>query len=319
MGGEVAAVNRGLAGPAAGVAPVKLVVGGIAREVGAVAQGGLFIERVARLNHLEVAGVEALGHLDDLDLHGVALGGEGVAIAEDERDVTGPLAQGGERVAVHGGVRAGDRGQRAIADVGGAGHDVGAPLAGILREGFHLRRQPINGRVPAGLVRVADGHQRFEQGQLRRRQHVEVEIIVPGYFVMEHALEDERALGAAQRVEVKALHQRGRQRLEVSLALEGIGGDGGGNGRESRSAQGVGLFTGGIEERYAGLGGEGVGGVLGDGLLVIDLGAGLPTHLGQPVFGQRQSLADGEFGGAAGPRGFVQNGQGLIGRAVLDG
>ena len=94
-----------------GVAPLVFEVAGAGGEIAAVAQGGLLVERVGGGEFFEVAGVELGGDAHHFDVNAITRRGEGAAITEEEADVTGALAVGGEGVAVHGGVGIGDGGE----------------------------------------------------------------------------------------------------------------------------------------------------------------------------------------------------------------
>src|SRR5690606_20522781 len=125
-------------------------------------------------------------------------GGEGEAVAEEQGDVAGARAGGGEGVAVHGGVGVGDGGEGGRPDVDGAGGvgDVGAGLGRVFDEGLDLGGEAVDGAAPGvgvGVVVADDGLERSEVGGA---EGVEVEVIFAGDFVHELADEDESADGA---------------------------------------------------------------------------------------------------------------------------
>ena len=76
-----------------------------------MAEGDLFIERIAAEQGLEVPLVQLSADLDDLHHHRVTGIGERLAVAEDEGDVAAALSGGAECVTVDRRVRADHVGQ----------------------------------------------------------------------------------------------------------------------------------------------------------------------------------------------------------------
>ena len=160
-------------------------------EVAAVPEGGLLVEGVRGGEVLQVAGVKLRHHLDDFDGHGVADGGEGVAVAKEQGGVAAAGAGGGEGVAVNGGIGGGDGGESRGTDgdgLGGVGN-VGAPPVGVFLEGFDLGRKVVDGDGPFLAVAVVAGDNAFERSHVGIAEGVEVNVVLARNFV--HKLADQ--------------------------------------------------------------------------------------------------------------------------------
>ena len=129
---------------------------------------------------------------------------------------------------------------------------------------------------------------------------------------MEFTLKNEHSLTATQRIQEDTLLQRWRESLEVSFTLVASGRNGGRQTGQTTSAEGIGLLAGRVVERHACLGGGAVGGIPSDRALIIDLRAGLATHLGQAILGESEGFSHGEFRHRRRPRWSIGNGQRLI-------
>ena len=79
----------------------------------------MLVERVAGQQHLEVAGVEAGIHLEDAHRGRVAGIGEGLAVLQHDHHIASAIAGGGERVAIHRGIRIADVGEGGLVDQAG--------------------------------------------------------------------------------------------------------------------------------------------------------------------------------------------------------
>ena len=87
-----------------GILPLKFVVLRFAGEIEGVLQRDLFVERVRRGDHLELAAVQRRDHLEHVQRHRLVNRREGLAIAEAHDDVAGPATRGVQRVGIHCGV-----------------------------------------------------------------------------------------------------------------------------------------------------------------------------------------------------------------------
>ena len=137
-------------------APLELVVLGLAGEIATVPKGGLFIERVAREHHLEVADIELFRDLKDLNHDGIALRLlVGIApVSEDHRHVARALAGGGKGVTVHRGVGISDERQVSLPNRRGLRRIdlVKAEDGRVGNEGLDLGIEGVDCVLPSGLV-----------------------------------------------------------------------------------------------------------------------------------------------------------------------
>ena len=187
-----------------------------------MAQRHLFVERIARRQHLEVAPVEPGIHFDDLHRDGVPRVREGLSVFKHQSHVAGALACRAERIAVDRRVAIADIRQRRFADyaviLGRVDHilarscdsiiDVVDRNGATLAEGFQLGRQRVDGGVPLALVGiVAIRAEAFQFRQITRAKHIQVEVILAGGFVDELALEDQPSEGASVGVVIETLLQ----------------------------------------------------------------------------------------------------------------
>ena len=178
-----------------------------------MAQGHLLIERVAGQQHLEVAGVEAWIHLENVHRGRVAGIGEGLAVFEHEHHIARAISCGGERVAVHRRIRIADVGEGGLVDQAGILGIIdleGSGSRGVFAEGFQLRGELVDGGCPLALGSVANRAEILEQREVLRGEHVQVEVVLAGDFIDKATFQHEGALGAQGAVEVKALLQMGR-------------------------------------------------------------------------------------------------------------
>ena len=319
-GGRVSVGRRlGAGGGGRGGPPLKLVVFRCRREIPAVAQAHLLIQRIGGEAHLQVAVVEFRHHLDDLHCWGIARRCEiGVfPVAKQERGIALALSRGGEGIAVAGAVGIRHLGQR-----GGSGeigesrigaHRVGAALRGILHKSLDARLQAVDRALPLGFdgSRLVHG-QRFEGGHVGGREHIEVEVIFAGDFIVEFALEDQAALGAGQRIEEKAALQMRRKPLEIGFPLINACFQGAWEGGEQDIVQCCHFITGRIVQGHAGLRGA----TFGDRLLVEDLGAFLVADIRQAEFGQGEGLSDPQRRHRRRPGRRVAHGEGSAGDGI---
>ena len=275
------------------VAPLELVQLGVAGVVAAVAQGHLFIQRIAGQQHLQIAFVEGRIDLDHLHGNWIRRIGESLAVFKHQRDVARAFARRAQGVTVDRRVGIGDVGQRGLVDralVFGRIHHIGAGHRAAFAEGGQLGAQAVDRRIPLAFVRgVGRRAEVFQLGEVGRSQHVEVEVILACGFINELTLEGERAFAARVGVEVKTLLQMRRQLLEVGFARVVAGQDRRRDRRQIAAAQQESFGAGRIVQQHAVVAEAGVG----DGLLVIDLRTGGTAHLRQRA-GDRARLGHGQ-------------------------
>ena len=197
----------------------------MSREVAAVAQGDLFVERIGGKEFLKISLVE-LGHdLDDLHVHAISRRGEGLAVAEQQGHITGAFAGRAERVAIDRGVGVGDLRQHFSPDVNALRriHDVGARLGGVFLEGLDPGAESIDGQVPFRFVGIGGNDEVFQRRGICRAQGVEIQIVLTGDFIDKLSVEFQPADVAQQGIQIEPLLQMRRGQLEIGLAVLGRG------------------------------------------------------------------------------------------------
>lgn len=115
-----------------------------------MAECHLFIEWIGGGDGFEVALIELIGDFEDMNGDWFAGFGEGLAVLDEEADVSCGFSCGGEGVGVDGGVGFDGDGEIGDAGFGGARvvDDVGSRASGVLDEGFHGGGEAIDGPVP---------------------------------------------------------------------------------------------------------------------------------------------------------------------------
>ena len=192
--GRVRAVGR------EAVAPLKFIQLRLARVVAAVAQRHLLVERVARQQYLEISFVEAGIDLEDLHGDGIPRVGEGLAIFEHEHHIAGALARRAQCVAVHRRVAVADVGDGRLVDHARVLGRIDHIIAGhrcAFAEGFQLGVERIDRSIPFALVAaVAAWAKGLQFRQIRRAQHIQIEVVLTRDFIDKLPFEDEATLGA---------------------------------------------------------------------------------------------------------------------------
>ena len=205
--------------------PFVFVVRRARGEVAGVLESDQLAERVVGRNDLHLTLVELTGHSENIHRHGFGRRREGLAVADDDREIPLPRTGGAEGVAVHGGIVVRDRDKVADAagDRGRGIYDVLPRNHGVFVKRLHHGRQPVDSGVPSRLVRIGAGTKRLDGGQIGAREQVELYVFFAGRLVLEFTLEHQAALRAEVRIQVEPVRQVRRQVREVGLALVGLG------------------------------------------------------------------------------------------------
>ena len=309
------------------ILPLKFIVLRLAGEIEGVLQRDLFIQRVRRGDHLELAAVQRRHHLEHRERHRLVHRRKGLAIADAHDDVAGPAARSVQRVGIH---------RRVVIDHGGHGRaehglrgvgprgrrrrahidDVGPALARVFHKGFHLRLEAIDGRIPRALLEVAAIGEPFEGRHIVRAEDIDEQVVIAQGLLLELPLKHESPELAQRGIEVEALDEVRRQAGEVGFPLQRVGGDAGGQARQRGRGQKRGLGPGGIEQLNAL---ERARRVARDGLLVDHFGTGLAADRRQAILRVRQGLPDEELRGRRRPQGLKDDGQGLARQRIVRG
>ncbi len=298
------------------VAPLELVVGGLAGKISGVAEGDLFVEGIGRGDHSCHAAVESAADIDDLHRDGFPGGREGLAVAKDEGQVARAATHGGEGVAVDGLVVVGDGGQLlgAEAEVTAGGRDVGSRAVGaprkadIFDEAFYGGGKGVDGGVPRGLVGVGVRGESAKGGEVRIAENIEQQVGLADDFIDELACENEFPCRSRVGIEGETLPQVGREVLKERAPAPGFGDGADRQGGKPLEVQADGLGARRVVEDAAG---EVSRRVVRAGLFVEDLGARLAAHGGEAELGFGQGV--GEFeDGDVGDIGIVEFGLGGV-------
>ena len=279
----------------------------MSREVAAVAQGDLFVERIGGKEFLQIALVELRDDLDDLHVHAISRRGEGLAVAEQQGHITGAFAGRAQRVAIDRGVGVRNFRQRRNADVDALRriHDVGTRLGGVFLEGLDPGAESLDGQVPFRFVGIGGNDEVFQRRGICRAQGVEIQIVLTGDFIDELPVEFQPADVAQQWIQIDPLLQVRRGQLEIGLTVLGRG--------LERAGQRGQADGGAVEQDGFGAGrivqddARGGGAAEGDRLLIEHGGAGLAADGGQAIFREREGFGHAERRRIGGPGGEIED------------